>query len=372
MTYSAENNRVAAIHDSMFRGFFVISGGGSGLLERLLCVPGASRTVLEAEIPYSPASMRKFLGRMPERFCSEPTARQMAAMAWRRAVEDAKTPKQVFGFSLTCVLATERPHRGEHRAYLAWQTLEETRSYALLLDKTHSRQDEEAQVCDWAEQILGECCGVLPETTPWATRQVAEPGWQQVQSGAAPWVLQAPETLGEREILGIFPGSFAPFHAGHRKMRDVAVAMLGGEVALEIAVLNVDKPPLDYVEMAVRGEPLREYPVFWTGLPYFEQKAEHFSGKTFVVGTDTIRRIADVSYHHGEPVLLEKSLRRFADLACRFLVFGRWDGERFVSLSDLNLPPLLQERCVEVPESVFRNDVSSTRLREQSLGNAIP
>ena len=74
--------KAAAIHASVGRGFFVCTGGGCGLLSTLLSVPGASQTVLEARVPYSAEAMTSFLGRRPEQFCSEPTARRIAAMAW--------------------------------------------------------------------------------------------------------------------------------------------------------------------------------------------------------------------------------------------------------------------------------------------------
>jgi hypothetical protein len=44
-------------------------------------------------------------------------------------------------------------------------------------------------------------------------------------------------------------------------------------------------------------------------------------------------------------------------------VFGRVVNGGFLSVNDLNLPPALRELCDEVPESMFRADVSSTELR---------
>jgi hypothetical protein len=42
------------------------------------------------------------------------------------------------------------------------------------------------------------------------------------------------------------------------------------------------------------------------------------------------------------------------------------DG-RFRVLSDLNLPEPLARLCDEIPEGVFRHDVSSTELRRQQV-----
>ena len=51
----AERHKLAAliadIHALPARGVFHVTGGGSLILSDLLCVPGASNTVLEASVP---------------------------------------------------------------------------------------------------------------------------------------------------------------------------------------------------------------------------------------------------------------------------------------------------------------------------------
>ena len=54
-------------------------------------VPGASRTVLEAIVPYSEGSLVRWLGGPPDRACSPPTARAMAMAAYCRAREYQRT-----------------------------------------------------------------------------------------------------------------------------------------------------------------------------------------------------------------------------------------------------------------------------------------
>ena len=69
-----------------------ITGGGSGAIADLLEVPGGSRTVLEAVVPYSAAALVEFLRGKPEQFCSARTARAMAMAAFQRAGICKATP----------------------------------------------------------------------------------------------------------------------------------------------------------------------------------------------------------------------------------------------------------------------------------------
>ena len=57
------------------------------------------------------------------------------------------------------------------------------------------------------------------------------------------------------------------------------------------------------------------------------------------------------------------AIAEIASRGCRFLAFGRVIDGKFTVLSDLMLPPALAAICDEVPAAEFREDVSSTELR---------
>jgi hypothetical protein len=101
-----------------------------------------------------------------------------------------------------------------------------------------------------------------------------------------------------------------------------------------------------------------------TRAPTFREKAEAFPGATFVVGVDTLLRIAEPRYYGDDHAKRDAAIAEIAERGCRFLVFGRELDGRFVTLGDLNLPTELRRLCDEVPESEFREDVSSTELRK--------
>jgi hypothetical protein len=162
----------------------------------------------------------------------------------------------------------------------------------------------------------------------------------------------------------IISGAFNPAHVGHRRMAQVAQEMLQQPVALEISILNVDKPPLDYIEMEQR---LRQFSaeetVYLTRAATFEEKSRLFPEATFVVGIDTLRRIIEPRYYGGDPAACQRAVEKIAGRGCRFLVFGRNLGVGFVRLADLDLPESLRALCREVPPEVFREDISSTAIR---------
>ncbi len=162
----------------------------------------------------------------------------------------------------------------------------------------------------------------------------------------------------------VFPGAFHPRHDGHRAMAAAAAEHLGRPVIHEISIVNVDKPPLDFFEIDTR---LRQFAagerVSLTRTPTFVEKAGLFPNSTFVVGADTIERIAEPKYYGGQPAAAEAAFRAIAAAGCRFLVFGRLTAGEFRTLADLNLPPALAAICRPVSEAQFRRDISSTELR---------
>ena len=56
------SDRAHRLHSSKWTGVFYITGGGSAFLSEILQEPGASKTVLEALVPYAENALSDLLG----------------------------------------------------------------------------------------------------------------------------------------------------------------------------------------------------------------------------------------------------------------------------------------------------------------------
>jgi len=361
---------IRQIHASGTRLVLALTGGGSRAIGQLLEIPGGSNSVLEAVVPYSSAALDAYLGQPPEHYCVESTARLMAMASFQRGATYAAGFENVAGVGCTASLASDRPKRGAHRVHVAVQTITFTSSVSLELTKgARSRHDEEALVARLVLDAVAEACGVenrlplelLPDESPCYARTDAPQPWQDLLCVRRQAVCHTGSSAPPRLL---FPGAFHPLHEAHREMARLASQRLGDPVAYEISLENVDKPLLDYREIAERTKPFSGETLWLTRAPTFVEKARLFPGATFIVGVDTIRRMADAKYYASDPAARDRAIDDLAASGCLFLVFGRLDQGTFHSLDDIPMPPALRAICQSVPPKEFRRDISSTQLRQ--------
>jgi nicotinamide mononucleotide (NMN) deamidase PncC len=364
---------IERIHTSGNQLVLSITGGGSGAIGALLEVPGASASVLEVVVPYAAAALDKWLGGMPDNYCSESTARAMAMAAFERARElsDAD-PCSLRGIGAAASLVSNRPKRGPHRIHVAWQSADTTAVESCELKKgVRSRAQEEQVAATLVLNAVAGACGLddrlaVGEADETVSRreQRAPTAWTELLLGQRSHVAVNFDGESDRQLAAVlFPGAFHPIHRAHEHMAEIAAETLGRPVKFELSTTNVDKPPLDFVEIADRLMQFEGRHVLLTRAPRFVDKARIAPGCTFVVGVDTMIRIGEAKYYDGDDAARDAAIAEIARAGCRFLVFGRKVQDGFCTLSALRVPTALRALCDEVPESVFRDDISSTELR---------
>jgi hypothetical protein len=367
---------VQGIHDSRWSASFAIAGAGNSALSWVLGVAGASRTVLEALVPYSGRSLEQYLGHAPKQAVSATSARLMARAAYRRSLILREGSSPVLGVSCTAAIATDRRKRGAHRCHVGIWGPEGWRTYSITLEKgLRDRDGEELVVSRLILRSLAEACGVddAIDLGLSATEHVSESGTSyqdpleaviggHIRTAAfyadGTWLADYPHSG------GILPGSFNPLHDGHRKLATAASNMLGAPVVYELSITNVDKPPLE--EDVIRSR-VSQFAglgtVVITDAQVFFEKAKLFPGAVLIIGVDTLSRLVEPRYYGGDEARMLVALSEIKAAGCRFLVAGRLEGDEYRALDDVTVPPMFSGLFQEIPESMFREDVSSSDLR---------
>lgn len=356
-----------------------ITGGGTEAIGDLLRHGNGSNVLLEAIVPYSCDSFVEFMGGQPDKFCNISAARSMAHAAFLRGYRllTAKYPanqaiNRLVAVAATASLSKEKEREGrQHVAHIAVETLTHQHVFSLKLEDKESRETEERAVANEIIAVLARACGVATSAnsiTSTGTSTADNLNLMQVTVGKKSKVLISKRKdciLGESSRL-ICPGSFNPFHDGHMRMIKDAEKRMGFEVDLEISVQNVDKPMVDLGSMYDRLKSIESFPrrTWLTKAPTFLEKAKLFPCSTFVVGSDTIQRIADPKYYNYEGEV-DSVIWELRQLGIRFLVYPRIvDGSVLDIRSLTNFPPRLMDLLI-FADDYSPTDFSSRQMRKE-------
>ena len=376
---------ITALHGSGRKAALAITGGGSGAIGELLRVPGGSRLLLDAQVPYDEGALAAYIGAAPGQACSAETAVAMARSAVVRAAALAPAATDAVGLGATAALVSDRPRKGEHRFHVASAgPAGVSHCTAVLAKGRRDRAEEEDLVARVIVLWLARACGIaapsprslLDADEHYAeTADFARDGIDRLVEGDLARVTVQPD--GQLALAAppppiVMPGSFNPVHAGHLQLARVAQDLRQQPLAFEISVTNVDKPPL-------AGSTIRERvaqfawraPVELTRAPTFVEKSRLLPGATFVIGADTAERLFVARYYDDDEDRMYGALEEIGRAGGSFLVAVRVDAAgRLRALDDIAVPRRFVDLFTPIPEHRFRLDTSSSEIRARGRGGA--
>ena len=379
---AAGRQLISAIHASGRKAALAITGGGSGAVGELLRVPGGSRLLIEAQIPYDALALSTFLGFAPAQACSADTAIAMARTARARAARLAPAGTDLVGLGVTAGLVSDRPRKGEHRFHIAFANSARIAHCTGVMAKgRRDRAAEEDLVSRAIVLWLAHACGIaapsprslLDPDEGFAETDIAtEDTVDQLLAGKLDRVTAQPDgqmLLSAPQPLVLLPGSFNPVHTGHVLLARIAEELRQQPLAFEISVTNVDKPPLAGDTVRCRlAQFAWKSPVEVTRAPTFVEKSRLFPKTTFVIGADTAERLVAAKYYGDDEDRMHVALEEIAQSGSSFLVAVRIDAAKRVrALSDIVVPRRYADLFTEIPEHQFRFDTSSSEVRERAL-----
>src|SRR6202140_1756957 len=318
---------ISTLHGSGRKAALAITGGGSGAIGELLRVPGGSRLLIEAQIPYDEQALATFLGFAPAQACSSDTAIAMAQSARARAARLVPAGNDLVGLGATAALVSDRPRKGEHRFHIAFANSAGIAPCTCVLAKgRRDRAHEEDLVSRAIVLWLARACGIAapsPRSLFDADEHYAETGAlavdpiDQLLAGELDRITVQPDgqmMLSAPQPFVLFPGSFNPMHEGHLLLARVAEELRQLPLAFEISVINVDKPPL----LGETGRPrlpqfARKSPLELTRAPTFAEKSRLFPGTIFVIGADTAERLFAPKYYGDDEAQMHAALEEIAN-----------------------------------------------------------
>ena len=351
----------------------VATGAGAGLQKMLWEIPGSSAYLSGCSFPYDGAEQEELLGFMPEHFCSQEAAVDLASAAYMKAYKFGD--KKPVGLAITASVASEKEHRGDHRIHGCIITDDMVRVAHLTLEKgvgSKKRMRDGEDADDMGFYLLIDSLGIAEST-------FSHPDhfhYEDATAQALERFMLRPCFLatGQRGTeptgrFAIMPGAFNPPHDGHFGAANASLEEYNYPVVYETTAEPPHKGALTVQELLKRAKLLHGHDrIFTRKLPYYLDKAKAFPSHPFILGADAMVRMLDPKWGI-DPIDLFKG---FIDLNTKLFVAGREIDGKFVTCEDI-LNNLLKDGKRGVWTLAMnvlmplggRWDISSTELRNK-------
>lgn len=354
-------------------GYFhiVSTGAGAGLQQTLWEIPGCSWYLSGCSFPYDQEEQADLLGFMPEHFCSEEAAVDLASAAYMKAYRFGK--KAPIGVGITATVASEREHKGDHRAHVCVITEDRVRSALLTLKKgvgAVQRLEDGKLVDTFALAFMMETACDVPQ---------AVKDFKDTSALARERFFLRPfftangkrlDAMPTNKHMAIMPGAYNPPHEGHFGTAQNVMDQYGRTVTYEVTAEPPHKEALTVQELLKRAKLLQGHDRLFTRKePLYLDKARRYPSIPIVLGADAMVRMLDPKWG----VDLMTLFKEFRKLETKLLIAGRTIGDKFVTCDDISSDfRKADPHTWGYAQSVMlpidgRFDISSTELRNKLL-----
>lgn len=349
----------------------IATGAGAGLQQILWEIPGCSWYLSGCSFPYDQDEQADILGFMPDHFCSEEAAIDLASAAYMKAYRFGK--KAPIGVGVTASVASEKEHRGDHRVHICVITNDFVRTISRTLEKGvgAAKRLEDGKFVDMLTLhfMMETACNVpspLVKDSKDASELARERFFLRPFFAANGKRL---ETMPSKH-MALMPGAYNPPHEGHFGTAQNVMDQYGRSVVFEVTAEPPHKEALTVQSLLQRAKLLQGYDRLFTRKePFYLDKARRFPGVPMVVGADAMVRMLDPKWG----IDLMTLFKDFKKLDTKLLVAGRTIGDKFVTVDDISRDLRLANphiwghaQSVMLPIS-GRFDISSTELRAKKV-----
>lgn len=365
------NSFVDAIHATNKKdgNRFVITttGGAFSSGSYLMSRPSASSTVVQLNGPYAQEATLKFMEEPTESFASLKAANELSITSLKQCrdlLHEEMNKYTFIGVGVTAALATNRWLKGDHRMHIVITTDINRFTFSLNLYKGHPPDPETPEKLFRTRTQEDELCGklvifaiaymckIIPLTFFQTLIQdnflnimdkydfhdevfhnpilrllhskipeISDLRYEVVNSvlvADGKYIINP--TL---KNIVLLPGSFNPMHDGHISMLQNACTLNHTDGMFEMCVVNADKPPLSFNEIIARIATFNSKPVVLTNAPLFADKNKLFPGVSYAIGVDTVIRLMNPKYTHGDRDLMFENILKMTFSNTKFYVGSR-------------------------------------------------